>query len=136
MARYWTILNRNTKYIINMKKIVLISVVLLGIVFTSCRKDFEEQPEMIPETMDQLVVPSNFDWKTTRDISINFTAGSKGIVEVTSSNGVAYQKAFLQADAAYTMMITIPSYEKEVLVKFNGRVETVALDNPNINFQF
>jgi len=33
-------------------------------------------------------------------------------------------------------MITIPSYEKEVLVKFNGRVETVALDNPNINFQF
>ncbi len=118
-----------------MKRILFITMITLAVVFSSCKKDFDEL-QTTPDTMEQLKVPSNFDWKTTKDVSINFAAGSNGIVEVTNGNGIAYQKAFLQADASYTMILTIPSYEKSLIAKFKGQEESIVLDSERINIQF
>lgn len=59
----------------------------------SCRKDRFEPNQ--PKSMDELTVPANFDWKTIKDYAITITASENGMVEVTNSNGIAYQRAFL-----------------------------------------
>jgi hypothetical protein len=95
-----------------MKKITIIIAIALTIVFTSCKKDRFDNIDPKPVNMEELTVPSNFDWKTTKDIQLTMSAPSNGIVEVSNSQNIAYQKAFLTPGTTYTMKLTLPTYEK------------------------
>lgn len=119
-----------------MKKLILISFVLLGIVFTSCRKDFEEQPIQAPTSMEDLQVPSNFDWKTTKDVNFNLKGEYNSLVEVLASNGKVYHKAFLTQNQNYGVKLTIPSYEKQVTLRYKGQEVPVELDGSTVNHTF
>jgi hypothetical protein len=119
-----------------MKKAILISVVLLGIIFTSCQKDFDEQPIQAPTTMDDLQVPSNFDWKTTKDINFNLKGDYNSIVEVLASNGKVYHKAFLTQNHTYGVKLTLPSYEKQITLRYKGQEVPIELDGSTVNHTF
>lgn len=104
------------------------------IVLTSCRKDRFEP--ITPGSMEELKVPANFDWKTTRDYTITITAATAGLVEVANANGIAYQKAFLAAGTPYAMKLTLPTYEKSVKLKFQGKTADLNLSGVNLTYQF
>ncbi|MDV7401372.1 hypothetical protein RZS08_58685, partial [Arthrospira platensis SPKY1] len=95
-----------------MKKIFLLSAITAVVVLSSCKKDPKFDEPQAPQKMEELTVPASFDWKTTKEVSLTLTAQASGIVEVANSQLVAYQKAFLYPGTAYTMKLTIPSYEK------------------------
>ncbi|MDP2235544.1 MAG: hypothetical protein Q8J88_03820 [Bacteroidales bacterium] len=119
-----------------MKKIAFIIAILFPIVFTSCKKDRFDNPDKTPENMEQLTVPSSFDWKTTKDIQLTLSASASGIVEVTNSQGIVYQKAFLSPGQAYLMKLTVPTYEKSVKLKFMGQEAILELGTASLNYSF
>ncbi len=119
-----------------MKKLILISVIFLGIVFTSCRKDFDEQPEQAPTSMEDLQVPSNFDWKTTKDVNFNLKGEFNSLVEVLASNGKVYHKAFLTQNQTYGVKLTLPAYEKQITLRYRSQEVTVELDGSTVNHTF
>jgi hypothetical protein len=118
-----------------MKKLILLSLIALVFVFSSCKKDRFDEPKA-PEKMEELAVPASFDWKTTKDYSVTLSAYTNGIVEVTNSAGAVYQKAFLSTGQPYTMKLTVPSYETTIRLKFMGKTQDIALSSSNISYQF
>lgn len=119
-----------------MKKLLLLSIISVGLLFASCRKDFETDPVTAPTTMADLQVPSNFDWKTTKDINLTLKGNSNGLAEVVGSKGVIYQKAFLQAGTSYSIKVAIPTYEKNLKLRFMGKEADVELDGSSIEHSF
>ena len=119
-----------------MKKIAFIFAITLSIVFTSCKKDRFDDNDPKPENMEELTVPSSFDWKTTKNIQLTLSAPSNGIVEVTNSQNIAYQKAFLTVGKTYTMKLSLPTYEKNVKIRFMGQEVLIELTGSNINHSF
>jgi hypothetical protein len=118
-----------------MKKHILITVLALAALFTSCRKDRFEGPKA-PEKMEELTVPANFDWKTTKDVQITLSANANGIVEVMNSQQIAYQKAFLTPAQPYVMKLTIPSFEKSVKLRFQGKEASLEIGSGNLSYNF
>lgn len=112
-----------------MKRILLIMIVAT-MAMTACRKDrFEPKT---PESMEQLQVPANFDWKTTKDYQITFNPSQSGLVQVTNSQNVSYQRAFLTAQQSYVMKLTLPTFEKSVKVSFAGKETVLNLSGANL----
>lgn len=120
-----------------MKKHVILIALISLVAFASCKKDrFPIDEPVVPQTMEDLKVPSEFNWKTTKDISLTLTTPVRGIVEVTNEKGIAYQKAYLQPATPYTMKLTVPVYEQTVLLKFSNEVIPLQLTSHTLTYQF
>ncbi len=98
----------------------LLLIVTLLLTISSCQKDRNITSDKL-QAMEELTIPDNFNWKTTRDITIQFTASKTGIVELLNLYNVRYQQAFINEMGTYTMKLTLPSYEKKVKVKFGSQ---------------
>lgn len=118
-----------------MKKIVFLLVLLPLVVLTSCQKDNLDDLDTI-STMEEIIVPANFDWRTTRDVQITFTAAANGVVEVLNQQNVPYKKAFLNPANPYTMKLTLPTFETAVKLRFLGYEAVIELGNGNIQYHF
>lgn len=119
-----------------MKKLFFITMIILLVVFSSCKKDFPEKIENTPETMEDLKVPANFNWKTTSDIYISLKAESDGLTEVAAPNGTVYHRAFLKENETYEVKLTVPAYEKSLLLRHKGREKAIEISGSNINYIF
>ena len=118
-----------------MRNKILFTAVLAIFFLSSCKKDRFEEP-IAPQKMDEVRVPASFDWKTTKDIMVTFSTPTAGIVDVTNTQSVSYQKAFLIPGTDYTMKLTVPSYENSVKIRFNNEVSTLELSSTSLSFQF
>lgn len=102
---------------------------MLILVFTGCRKDLEDvkpmEQEQKVETMGQLKVSDNFDWNTTRDIDLVLTSPKQATVVIQSASGEVYEKALLIPGETYTSVLSVPSYEKELTLLFDGKKTVV-----------
>jgi hypothetical protein len=119
-------------------KIILIAITLISIVaLSSCKKDLEMvQPEKPAQSMSQLKVAGDFDWKTTNEIQLTLKGFVKGIVEVTSSKGVVYQRTFLQQDQPLTIKLTIPAYESSLFLNYLGQKTELKLSSDKLSHEF
>ncbi len=119
-----------------MKKIIVL-LFSFAVLFGACKKSSNNEPKPItPTSMDDLDISQSFDWKTTKDYSLTVTGNKSNIVEVKSETGVTYQRAFLNANEPYSTKITVPSYEKTILLKFLGQEVILELNGSNLNYQF
>lgn len=122
-----------------MKRFTGLLILSLTLALVSCQKsNLSNISPATPATnsMDNLQVPSTFNWKTTRTVNLTITANANNLVDVTSSKGVSYQKAFLQPNVAYTMKLVIPAYENTLNLNFMGKKSTLAITSDNMNYQF
>ena len=111
----------------------------------SCSKKWDA-PELIDDSnksqteeitaLTDITVPNNFNWKTVKDIEINISSSSDGLVEAISTKGFIYQKAFLAKDQEYTMKLTIPTYESNIKLKMNDRIELLNISSGNVSSFF
>ncbi|HMM12056.1 MAG TPA: hypothetical protein PKE03_08185 [Bacteroidales bacterium] len=105
-------------------------LIIASLAMTACRKDrFEPNA---PKSMEDLQVPANFDWKTTKDYQMTFNATQGGLVQVTDGKNAVYQRAFLTAQESYVMKLTLPAFEKSVKVNFAGKETVVNLTGANL----
>ena len=120
------------------KRIFLLAIIIASFV-TSCYKDDDEvnpSDDTIPQSMEELDVSQNFDWKTTKDIEIQLKGSVNDVVKVKSSKGEYYLKAFLQSGDTYKSTITIPTYENEVTLVYGGTNYQVPIVDNEITYRF
>lgn len=120
-----------------MKTRIILIVLGFATLFVSCRKDRNiiENPSE-PKVMEELKVPADFNWKTTKDFSLTLTSPVAGIAEVTNTSGIAYQKAYLTAGQPYTMKLTLPAYEKAVKLRLGNATAELELKAEILEYQF
>jgi hypothetical protein len=119
-----------------MKKAIYLTLISLVVLFTSCRKDFDNPTPKVPATMEDLKIPADFDWKTIKDIQLTLTGYANSIVEVTSPEGVVYQKSFLTRNEPYIMKLTVPTYERSLRLKYMGQNIELELSSGTIEYIF
>ena len=119
-----------------MKSSIYFSVILSLIVLSSCKKDPMLDEPKAPQTMEELTVPANFDWKTIKEITISLSSSENGIVEVTNTQNVAYQKAFLSVGQVYNMKLSVPTYEKNIKIRFMGQEILLELNGTSFSHSF
>ena len=125
----------------------LILLIAIGVIFSlsSCTKESASSmapaPVTPPQTVqitktEQLKVASDFNWKTFKDVQLTLTGTANSVVEVASTNNIVYQRAYLSKDLAYTMKLSVPSYETSVHLLYMGKDVSVNLSSNNINYKF
>lgn len=114
-------------------------VLILGtlILFSACRREIKKDINPVSmASMDELEVSSDFNWKTTKDYQITFSANNSNLLKVENDNGVVFQSAFLKADEPYKMKLNLPSYQKTVHLKFLNEDVVLKLDNTELEYNF
>lgn len=114
----------------------LIFAFLLIVSFTACQSpgsaSYDNDTNTTGETMETLSVPSDFKWNTHSDIQVTLESEHTGIFQITSDNGVVYYKAGLNGNGQYTFTLPVPSYEREVIVRFRGNESKLTLDSGSV----
>lgn len=120
-----------------MKKL-LFFIVAASLLLASCNRDrYKEQHEVdLNNSTQQLSVPQDFDWKTSTDHTITIKSASAGMLDVTNSDGKVYQQAYIHADKAFEMKLTVPTWEKSLQVKFRGKKQPLELTGSHILLNF
>jgi LruC domain-containing protein len=126
-----------------MKKILNFSafavVILIMAFFTSCKKEVNNPAEYV-DSMEKLVVPEGFNWKTTTDIDVTINISgakdyqAKSKVSVFNADPANGGKMMVSGNSApgssFTSKMRIPAYLTQVFIKMEspfGGGETVAV---------
>ncbi len=119
-----------------MKKLIL--VVSAGlIILASCKKEEKVAPTpQTPATMDQLQVPSDFQWRTTGEYMLTLSGPVTSLVEAVSESGVVYQRAYIIKGKPLVMKLSLPSYEKVVYIRYLGQNVEIKLTAPALQYMF
>ncbi|MFA6127555.1 MAG: hypothetical protein WC699_09630 [Bacteroidales bacterium] len=118
-----------------MKTVKIFFIVLVSLAaFNSCQKEPIPNPD--PKTMDDLVIASTFDWKTTSDYVLTLQGPVNRVVMVTAADGTIYKKGMMVANQPYEVKLTLPAYEKTVDLKYNGQIVELALASAKITYLF
>lgn len=106
----------------NLSGIFLVSFFLF--LFAGCNKPNETDPNE-PVKMEELVISSDFNWETNRDVEFQITADNSIVVSITSEDAnVQYHKGFYsQLPDPYIVNLNLPTYIQKVLV--NGRLTEI-----------
>jgi LruC domain-containing protein len=109
-----------------MKNIVIIFLLLIGaIVFRGCIKpEYIVQPDLVIESLDDLIVPADFDWKTTQTLNVSVVLPDNGTLKpltITNSDGTKRYFRGYPDDGSRTLktIITIPSYIKNLNLTYD-----------------
>jgi hypothetical protein len=114
----------------------LIFILALGFVFASCKKDKQPIEENLPQKMDNLQVPADFNWKTTTDFQFEVSSDLDGLLSVMDAEGTNYHKSVLKAGESYLVKLTLPTYLKSVQLKQMGRIKEVSLSGGILKVDF
>lgn len=116
------------------KFIILSAIIVVGL--NSCLKDLEPLDQEPINTLEQIVVSPDFNFQTFRNIDVIVTGYTNGLVEVMSTEGVVYQKAYLQKKQQYEMQVTIPTYEKFLVLRFKGKTANIEITSDIVSWNF
>ncbi len=120
-----------------MKNIVLVVLVALPFLFASCNNKAEQEETLTMVTStEELEVPQDFNWKTTRDMELTIKGQSDGMLEIVSSKGTTYWKVFVTANQRSTFNFSIPSYETALQLKYNGQTADLKVTSNKLNYEF
>jgi len=101
-------------------------LIVFGLIFTACDAPSNSKDSTnSAKGMENINVPSDFDWKTTSDIQFSLTAYQKGRVQILSENGSVFHQANLGEDNSYEVKLTIPAYVDELKVMYRGQEVSV-----------
>ena len=120
-----------------MKLIKLLPFLLVGIIITACQKeeltsDTNTGSGKLVKSMEELNIPSGFDWKLSESITFNITKEKKGLIWITSPDEtVVFHKAMHPGqNKSYSVSLSIPTVYD--VIKVNGMEVTTNQDVADI----
>jgi len=126
--------------------IKLFSLLLFAMVLLTtagCKKELSNPgSDQVIDNPLELEVSNTFDWKTTRDLTLEVTGADlpvhiRNTLQVKSTDEEkVYLKNQLFMDQDYTLHITIPSYENELLTTYGSIRRIVDATPETIYFSF
>ena len=121
-----------------MKKVALYFVAIIFFI-TACYKwDQIEENQANGEatSISNMVINSDFNWKTIKNIAVSLKSNSSNIVYIKSIEGNVYHKAFLSSTENYVTKISLPTYVSEVILEQSGTIITFSITEDKINYTF
>ncbi len=122
-----------------MKKLLII--ILLATTFIACKKT-DTNPDKGNSTKD-LVASSSFDWKTTKEVTLDVIGLKsvnpeiKNILYVKSSIGdTVYYNNLLFMNKDYEIKFSVPSTEIKVTLKYGTKIMDIELSTNHISFDY
>lgn len=122
-----------------MKKLVYIIIIGLAFTLSSCMKnddDPEPDPNQNVDSMKELEVSDDFNWKTSGSVLLKVRGLHNGTVKVKGQNGKVYYKGFHNMFTHISTMITLPEKVTEVEIAYNGETATVPVVDNRITHSF
>lgn len=119
-----------------MKKIALLLLLIVPLLFVSCKKDSNPPVNPLPDSTEELKVPQDFKWKTTNDVQLTVKGNANGMVQILSSQGKVYWKVFVTANQTSTINLSIPTYETSLQLKYQGQTVSLELTSNSLNYDF
>lgn len=125
-----------------MKNLILIMIIMSLSFLYSCKKDYNVTPDKTTIPTKDMVVSSNFDWKTSKEITLN-VIGMKDVnpnisntLYVKSSNGNVYYKDVLIMNNNYTLKFAVPTTENKVILIYGSKTATIDLLSNTITYNY
>jgi LruC domain-containing protein len=126
------------------KNKLIISLLILTIIFQSCIKpEFVVLPDSVIESVDDLIIPEGFDWKTTQTLSVSVVLPNDGDIKpLTITNGDATIRYFRgypdDGSRIVNTKITVPSYIKELKISYDSANESNVdlISNSSLSYDF
>jgi LruC domain-containing protein len=116
---------------------------LFAIFVSACRKDAPSVEETEIESVNDLIVPADFDWKTTKTIDVLVDLPESGDLQpliITNRDGSKRYFRGYPENGSRTIRtkITIPTFVKELKLTYSGAKgpNMVFVDDQNLNFDF
>ena len=127
-----------------MKTLKLISLLLFISLFASnCNKGTDPVEDDTINSVNDLVVPYDFDWKTTKTVSITVKLPNQGDLQpliITNREGTKKYFRGFPDDGSRTVYtkITIPAYINELKLTYNGTTgpNMVYISNESLVYNF
>lgn len=124
-----------------MKRIIFI-LIMFTVLISSCKKDNITPDPIKPSTKDVIADP-NFDWKTTKEITLNVIGlkqvnpNISNVLQIKSSNGdTIYYKDIIKMNSDYTIKFAVPSTETKVILTYGTKTQTINLTSNSITFDY
>ena len=124
-------------------KIIILALMLSTLLNSCVKTEFIVPPDAVIESVDDLIVSSNFDWKTTQDLNISVVLPNDGNIQsliITNSSGTKRYFQGYPNDGSRTVntKITIPSYLSELRLTYNGADATNVgfVKNSSLSYDF
>ena len=123
-----------------MKKILILIMIVTSALLFSCDKN-STTPDTKKSTTD-LVVPSSFDWKTSKNIEM-YIVGESGVNNILntfyikSANGdTIYYNDVLNMNIDYTIKINVPTTETMLVIVYGAIEKELDLTSNTITFNY
>jgi hypothetical protein len=124
-----------------MKKLIFIAILFI-VTLVSCQKDLNVAPDIIKSTKE-LNVNSTFDWKTSKEITLNIIGMTdinpqiSNILYVKSSVGdTIYYKNLLYMNSNYIIKFVVPTTETKVVLVYGSKTVTIDLVSNEITYDY
>lgn len=125
-----------------MKRFLIYLIIPAIAFFGSCKTNSDPEPDN-GGSMNDLIVPADFDWKTTQTLDIVVTLPSTGDIQpllITNNDATATYFRGFPDDGSRTLKtkITIPSYIIELRFIYNGATgpNIAYINGSTVNYNF
>jgi len=118
-----------------MKKLLLI-LSIFSFTLISCKKDREPQVEIKPQSTDEITVPGDFRWNTSKDIQLTVSGKSNGLVEILSPKGIVYWKSFIAANQESIIKFSLPTYETSLQLRYMNQTVELEIQSASLTYNF
>jgi hypothetical protein len=124
-----------------MKKYNLFFLLSLMIFFASCKKDLTDPVYPDNDNLENIQVPSTFNWSTGQNVIISIqglptTIPIKSTLSISLTDGTVLHQRFHAMDLDATIEVTIPKTETQLLLKYGTAEYQVAIVNNQATFSF
>lgn len=123
-----------------MKTNLFLLAMLLALTFFSCQKDYRNTAinnasgtEVV--STEDINVPSNFDWKTSKSYIFYISTDVNGVFEIKSGD-ISFHKGYVRSGSPYTLKLSLPTYLESVEISQAGRIIEKDLQIGTINCSF
>ena len=108
-------------------RVLSLSLFILVLV-TSCKKD-NSNSSIFSGKMENMRVPSTFDWKTDRMVTFTINNLSPGVVRISSADGskLFYKGFYSGSPSSFQLSLSLPTTEKDVQI--NNELVTIPTNN-------
>ncbi|MFZ4456173.1 MAG: hypothetical protein ACOYOT_08130 [Bacteroidales bacterium] len=128
-----------------MKTAQFLGMALFGTAFlllSSCVNDKLEEfaPSNNAKSMNELIAPKNFQWKTAQTVKVDIT-GLPTVQSVRSTltigdNASTYYSGFHLMSQNHLLSIEVPAIDKELKLKFGAIEQTATIKDGKASFSF
>jgi len=127
-----------------MKRITLsliLPATLLTFFLSGCHKDTDTRPEQPVNSINDLKVNEEFDWKTTRQIVLSVTGMSDLPLEIkktirisTTDGGIVFSAQLIDMRQNSQINFSVPTYISDVLIQCGTIQDTVPVLGNTMQF--